>query len=67
MHNLSKNQQWKTFRCLLTTGFSLYPCVPLSRSLPTTVGAGEVANFVAYLFAPATVVTPLGALSVLIR
>ncbi|CAL8265504.1 unnamed protein product [Merluccius merluccius] len=31
-----------------------------------TMGAGEVANFVAYLFAPATVVTPLGALSVLI-
>lgn len=32
-----------------------------------TVGAGEVANFAAYMFAPATVVTPLGALSVLIR
>ncbi|XP_056450467.1 magnesium transporter NIPA4 [Gadus chalcogrammus] len=31
-----------------------------------TMGLGEVANFVAYLFAPATVVTPLGALSVLI-
>lgn len=31
------------------------------------VGGGEVANFTAYMFAPATVVTPLGALSVLIR
>lgn len=31
------------------------------------VSAGEVANFGAYAFAPATVVTPLGALSVLIR
>ncbi|XP_056140239.1 magnesium transporter NIPA4 [Lampris incognitus] len=31
-----------------------------------TMGAGEVANFAAYVFAPATVVTPLGALSVLI-
>ncbi|XP_063059874.1 magnesium transporter NIPA4 isoform X1 [Engraulis encrasicolus] len=31
-----------------------------------TMGAGEVANFAAYMFAPATVVTPLGALSVLI-
>lgn len=31
------------------------------------VGAGEVANFAAYAFAPATLVTPLGALSVLIR
>ncbi|XP_012691210.1 magnesium transporter NIPA4 [Clupea harengus] len=31
-----------------------------------TMGTGEVANFAAYMFAPATVVTPLGALSVLI-
>ena len=31
------------------------------------VGAGEVANFAAYAFAPATLVTPLGALSVLVR
>ncbi|XP_041864687.1 magnesium transporter NIPA4 isoform X1 [Melanotaenia boesemani] len=31
-----------------------------------TMGAGEVFNFVAYMFAPATLVTPLGALSVLI-
>ncbi|KAM4826619.1 magnesium transporter NIPA4 [Thomomys bottae] len=31
-----------------------------------TMSAGEVANFGAYAFAPATVVTPLGALSVLI-
>ncbi|KAM6985551.1 magnesium transporter NIPA4 [Aplochiton taeniatus] len=31
-----------------------------------TMGLGEVSNFAAYMFAPATVVTPLGALSVLI-
>ncbi|XP_076993643.1 magnesium transporter NIPA4 [Tamandua tetradactyla] len=31
-----------------------------------TMAAGEIANFGAYAFAPATVVTPLGALSVLI-
>ncbi|XP_007947638.1 magnesium transporter NIPA3 [Orycteropus afer afer] len=31
-----------------------------------SMGAGEAANFVAYAFAPATLVTPLGALSVLI-
>ncbi|XP_072920808.1 magnesium transporter NIPA2-like [Hemitrygon akajei] len=31
-----------------------------------SMGAGEAANFAAYMFAPATVVTPLGALSVLI-
>lgn len=30
------------------------------------MGAGEVANFAAYAFAPATLVTPLGALSVLV-
>jgi len=30
------------------------------------VGIGEGANFVAYAFAPASLVTPLGALSVLI-
>ncbi|XP_029303460.1 magnesium transporter NIPA4 [Cottoperca gobio] len=31
-----------------------------------TMGVGEVCNFAAYMFAPATLVTPLGALSVLI-
>ncbi|KAM9846880.1 magnesium transporter NIPA4 isoform 2-T2 [Aulostomus maculatus] len=31
-----------------------------------TMGAGEACNFTAYMFAPATLVTPLGALSVLI-
>ncbi|XP_063777041.1 magnesium transporter NIPA3 [Pseudophryne corroboree] len=31
-----------------------------------SMGAGEAANFIAYAFAPATLVTPLGALSVLI-
>ncbi|XP_053321643.1 magnesium transporter NIPA4 [Spea bombifrons] len=31
-----------------------------------TMAGGEVANFAAYAFAPATIVTPLGALSVLI-
>ena len=36
-------------------------------SLHLLVAAGEVANFGAYAFAPATVVTPLGALSILIR
>lgn len=36
-------------------------------SLVCSVGGGEAANFAAYAFAPATIVTPLGALSVLIR
>lgn len=35
--------------------------------LTLAVGAGEAANFAAYAFAPATLVTPLGALSVLVR
>jgi uncharacterized membrane protein len=30
------------------------------------VGVGEAANFAAYAFAPASLVTPLGALSVLV-
>lgn len=31
-----------------------------------TVGVGEAVNFIAYAFAPASLVTPLGALSVLV-
>jgi hypothetical protein len=45
--------------------FGIY--IPHSRSLTwMTVAVGEVANFAAYAFAPAILVTPLGALSVLI-
>jgi len=33
----------------------------------TTMAMGELCNFAAYGFAPASVVTPLGALSVLVR
>lgn len=32
-----------------------------------TVIVGEIANFAAYAFAPAILVTPLGALSIIIR
>jgi hypothetical protein len=32
-----------------------------------TMIVGEVANFVAYAFAPAVLVTPLGALSIIVR
>lgn len=35
-------------------------------NLPSAVVIGEIANFAAYAFAPAILVTPLGALSVLI-
>jgi Magnesium transporter NIPA len=37
------------------------------KCLLAIVGVGEAANFAAYAFAPATLVTPLGALSVLVR
>lgn len=32
-----------------------------------TVIVGEIANFAAYAFAPAVLVTPLGALSIIVR
>lgn len=32
-----------------------------------TMVVGEVANFAAYAFAPAILVTPLGALSIIVR
>jgi hypothetical protein len=32
-----------------------------------TVIVGEIANFAAYAFAPAILVTPLGALSIIVR
>ena len=42
------------------------PVFSLSLSY-SLVGVGEAANFTAYGFAPAILVTPLGALSVLVR
>jgi hypothetical protein len=38
----------------------------MQKLMRLIVGLGEVANFAAYAFAPAILVTPLGALSVLI-
>lgn len=35
--------------------------------LSCSVIVGEIANFVAYAFAPAVLVTPLGALSIIVR
>lgn len=32
-----------------------------------TVVVGEFANFIAYIYAPAVLVTPLGALSIIVR
>lgn len=44
----------------------LQPFSPFPLILACAVGIGEVCNFAAYAFAPAILVTPLGALSVLI-
>ena len=47
-------------------GFS-YLLQPLWWSGLLTMIVGEVANFAAYAFAPAILVTPLGALSIIVR
>lgn len=39
----------------------------MSEGSPLSVIVGEIANFVAYAFAPAVLVTPLGALSIIVR
>ena len=46
-------------------GFS-YLREPLWWAGLTTMAAGEAANFAAYAFAPAVLVTPLGALSIIV-
>lgn len=45
---------------------SLTLCAAIGKLTTFPVGIGEVCNFAAYAFAPAILVTPLGALSVLI-
>jgi hypothetical protein len=42
-------------------------CHIVHISNSSSVVVGEVANFAAYAFAPAILVTPLGALSIIIR
>ncbi len=44
----------------------LAPAFKIRQLILSTVGIGEICNFAAYAFAPAILVTPLGALSVLI-
>ena len=57
-------------------GFECVPGQETRSNVPTNclttdssfaVALGEAANFAAYAFAPATVVTPLGALSIIVR
>ena len=47
-------------------GYS-YLAEPLWWAGMLTMVVGEVANFAAYAFAPAILVTPLGALSIIVR
>lgn len=47
-------------------GYS-YLSKPLWWAGMLTMVVGEVANFAAYAFAPAILVTPLGALSIIVR
>ncbi|KAM6150263.1 magnesium transporter NIPA3 [Erethizon dorsatum] len=54
-------KEWLWWAGLLSSKFLI-----INLSACFLVGAGEAANFAAYAFAPATLVTPLGALSVLI-
>ena len=57
--------------CLASTGAGSggysYLLEPLWWLGLGTMAAGEVANFAAYAFAPAILVTPLGALSIIVR
>jgi len=45
----------------------IYPLSILMGKNDMAVIVGEVANFAAYAFAPAVLVTPLGALSIIVR
>lgn len=70
---VQKKRFWSVFAVIVIIQ-NIYNSVPFKillqadpNGLSSAVGLGEAANFAAYAFAPATLVTPLGALSVLIR
>lgn len=52
--------------CAGVGGYS-YLAEPLWWAGMLTMVVGEIANFAAYAFAPAILVTPLGALSIIVR
>lgn len=72
--SLTPSAAKSAFRCFEVNALC-WPFIQFNSALQTdilfslcfSVGAGEACNFAAYAFAPATLVTPLGALSVLIR
>ena len=51
---------------ILLDAYHMLENIYLSYILFFTVGVGEAANFIAYAFAPASLVTPLGALSIIV-
>ncbi len=57
---------WKITICIGSGGFGYLYEIQWWVGL-ATMGIGEACNFAAYGFAPASIVTPLGALSVLVR
>jgi hypothetical protein len=70
--NLSGGSEWLlvcTF-VLVFSIFNLFFCffsiIYLGIDFVTVI-VGEIANFVAYMYAPAVLVTPLGALSIIVR
>ena len=55
------------YKALYKSTFFTFFFTFISVRMYVSVGIGEAANFAAYAFAPATLVTSLGALSVLVR
>lgn len=62
----SKTQLKHLFTFTLIFATCFFHTITFSFVLFFAVGVGEAANFAAYAFAPASLVTPLGALSVLV-
>lgn len=54
------------FIYLLIFGIFRVCVMELMRGFGVVI-VGEIANFIAYIFAPAVLVTPLGALSIIVR
>lgn len=57
--------QYATFSLVGRNDFPIFFTAINSKLFAVIVG--EIANFVAYIYAPAVLVTPLGALSIIVR
>lgn len=63
----SQRELWNQYKTFIGIGGYSYLVEPLWWAGMTTMIVGEIANFAAYAFAPAILVTPLGALSIIVR